>query len=74
MFVATVIYLKDSESPIKVRNRSRPTHVRVIHRTVNLEDVKFVKNATNAVSQSIQKIKKEVNNAQAKSGFQVDEE
>ncbi|KAG9158718.1 hypothetical protein Leryth_024284 [Lithospermum erythrorhizon] len=51
MFVATAMFLKDTETPIKsskINNDNDPEYRRFVLRTVNLDDIKLVKNATNA--------------------------
>lgn len=50
MFGATVLFLKDSESPIKGPPGVELLPRRFVYRTVSLEDIKMVKNAMNAVS------------------------
>lgn len=46
MFVATILFLKDDKTPIKVTtSMMRPR--RFIHRIVSLDDIKLVKNAMN---------------------------
>ncbi|MCE3214677.1 hypothetical protein HAX54_053033 [Datura stramonium] len=50
LFIATALFLKDSQSPFTVAqgfNKSS-TRQRFIYRTVSLDDIKFIKNATNA--------------------------
>ncbi|KAL3743640.1 hypothetical protein ACJRO7_018845 [Eucalyptus globulus] len=48
MFGATVLFLKDSESPIKGPPGVELMPRRFVYRTVSLEDIKMVKNALNA--------------------------
>uniref|UniRef100_M0ZGI4 diacylglycerol O-acyltransferase n=1 Tax=Solanum tuberosum TaxID=4113 RepID=M0ZGI4_SOLTU len=53
LFIATALFLKDSQSPFTVAkgfNKKHSTGQRFIYRTVSLDDIKFIKNATNAVS------------------------
>lgn len=50
LFIATALFLKDSQSPFTGFNKYSRTHQRFIYRTVSLDDIKFIKNATNAVS------------------------
>ncbi|KAI3416771.1 Diacylglycerol O-acyltransferase, partial [Psidium guajava] len=48
MFTATLLFLKDSESPIKGPPGVELMPRRFVYRTVSLEDIKMVKNALNA--------------------------
>ncbi|KAH0731372.1 hypothetical protein KY290_002392 [Solanum tuberosum] len=51
LFIATALFLKDSQSPFTVAkgfNKKHSTGQRFIYRTVSLDDIKFIKNATNA--------------------------
>ncbi|KAK6804667.1 hypothetical protein RDI58_002451 [Solanum bulbocastanum] len=51
LFIATALFLKDSQSPFTVAkgfNNKHSTGQRFIYRTVSLDDIKFIKNATNA--------------------------
>ncbi|KAK6925992.1 O-acyltransferase, WSD1-like, N-terminal [Dillenia turbinata] len=48
LYGATVMILKDSETPIKGTPTQELNTRRFVHRTVSLEDVKLVKNAMNA--------------------------
>ncbi|KAL3381502.1 hypothetical protein AABB24_001564 [Solanum stoloniferum] len=51
LFIATALFLKDSQSPFTVAkgfNKNHSTGQRFIYRTVSLDDIKFIKNATNA--------------------------
>ncbi|XP_057951614.1 wax ester synthase/diacylglycerol acyltransferase 11-like [Malania oleifera] len=47
-FVATMIFLKDKDTPIKGAPNVGWTVKRFVHRTVSLDEIKLVKNATNA--------------------------
>lgn len=47
MFAATVVFLKDTETPIKGSPGVESTTKRFIHRTVNLNDIKMVKRTMN---------------------------
>nr|XP_016462015.1 PREDICTED: O-acyltransferase WSD1-like isoform X1 [Nicotiana tabacum] len=48
LFVATALFLKDSQSPFAVAQGFKSsTRQRFIYRTVGLDDIKFIKNATN---------------------------
>lgn len=50
MFLATLTFLKDAETPIKANAGGvKLTCKRFVHRIVNLDDVKLVKTAMNAV-------------------------
>lgn len=49
LFIATALCFKDSQSPFTVA-KEYSTRQRFIYRTVSLDDIKFIKNATNAVS------------------------
>ncbi|XP_060214303.1 wax ester synthase/diacylglycerol acyltransferase 6-like isoform X2 [Lycium barbarum] len=44
---ATMLFLKDSQSPFTVAQGFKSNRHRFIYRTVSLNDIKFVKNATN---------------------------
>ncbi|KAK4379227.1 hypothetical protein RND71_001089 [Anisodus tanguticus] len=49
LFIATALFLKDSQSPFTAtRGYKSSTRQRYIYRTVNLDDIKFIKNLTNA--------------------------
>ncbi|KAF5958901.1 hypothetical protein HYC85_006126 [Camellia sinensis] len=48
LFVATSLFLKDTETPIKASQRVEKNARRIIRRTVNLDDVKLIKKAMNA--------------------------
>ncbi|KAL3349214.1 hypothetical protein AABB24_022384, partial [Solanum stoloniferum] len=51
LFIATALFLKDSQSPFTVAkgfNNKHSTGQRFIYRNVSLDDIKFIKNATNA--------------------------
>ncbi|KAE8709434.1 putative CAP [Hibiscus syriacus] len=45
MFLATALFLTDTPNPLKGLPGSESTPRRIVHRTVNLDDIKFVKNA-----------------------------
>ncbi|KAI8017888.1 O-acyltransferase WSD1 [Camellia lanceoleosa] len=47
LYVATALFLKDSESPIKASKRVEKNGRRIIVRNVSLDDVKLIKNAMN---------------------------
>ncbi|XP_019229806.1 PREDICTED: O-acyltransferase WSD1-like [Nicotiana attenuata] len=48
LFVATALFLKDSQSPFTAAQGFKSsTRQRFIYRTVSLDDIKFIKNATN---------------------------
>ncbi|KAG8381148.1 hypothetical protein BUALT_Bualt06G0092300 [Buddleja alternifolia] len=47
LFVATLLFLKDSESPIKGGRGVEQSAKRFVHRAINLDDVKLVKNVLN---------------------------
>ncbi|KAI3681847.1 hypothetical protein L6452_36652 [Arctium lappa] len=46
-FMATAVFLKDTETPLKAPAGAEFTPRRFVYRTVSLDDVKFVKNAMN---------------------------
>ncbi|XP_010426427.1 PREDICTED: O-acyltransferase WSD1-like [Camelina sativa] len=47
-FIATTLFLKDTETPIKGNFRlSKSKQMRLVHRTVSLDDIKLIKNAMN---------------------------
>ncbi|XP_059312468.1 wax ester synthase/diacylglycerol acyltransferase 5-like isoform X2 [Lycium ferocissimum] len=48
LLTATMLFLKDSQSPFTVAQGFKSNRHRFIYRTVSLNDIKFVKNATNA--------------------------
>ncbi|XP_019240057.1 PREDICTED: O-acyltransferase WSD1-like isoform X5 [Nicotiana attenuata] len=49
MFVATALFLKDSQSPFTVpQGLKTSTRMRFVYRTVSLDDIKFIKNLTNS--------------------------
>ncbi|XP_009760121.1 wax ester synthase/diacylglycerol acyltransferase 6-like isoform X2 [Nicotiana sylvestris] len=49
MFVATALFLKDSQSPFTVpQGFKSSTRLRFVYRTVSLDDIKFIKNLTNS--------------------------
>ncbi|KAG6730304.1 hypothetical protein I3842_01G073400 [Carya illinoinensis] len=45
MFIATAMFLKDTETPLKGPPGVEFTPRRIVHRTVSLDDIKLVKNA-----------------------------
>ncbi|KAK8630927.1 hypothetical protein V6N13_079698 [Hibiscus sabdariffa] len=45
MFLATALFLTDTPNPLKGLPGSESTPRRIVHRTVNLDDIKFVKDA-----------------------------
>ncbi|KAK4384852.1 O-acyltransferase WSD1 [Sesamum angolense] len=47
LFLATILFLKDSKTPIKGGRRVDRAPKRFVHRIVSLDDVKLVKNAMN---------------------------
>ncbi|THG15012.1 hypothetical protein TEA_013918 [Camellia sinensis var. sinensis] len=47
LYVATSLFLKDTETPIKASKRVEKNGRRIIVRNVNLDDVKLIKNAMN---------------------------
>lgn len=49
MFIVTALFLKDTDNPLKGPPGVEFTPRRIVHRTVSLDDIKFVKNAMNAV-------------------------
>uniref|UniRef100_A0ACD5V7G0 Uncharacterized protein n=1 Tax=Avena sativa TaxID=4498 RepID=A0ACD5V7G0_AVESA len=46
-FFATILFLKDPHTPFKRVNRGVSQRKRIVHRSLSLDDVKFVKNAMN---------------------------
>ncbi|XP_057980411.1 wax ester synthase/diacylglycerol acyltransferase 11-like [Malania oleifera] len=48
MFLATVLFLKDTKTPLSRSAEIQSTSRRFVHRTVSLDDVKLVKNAMGA--------------------------
>ncbi|CAL9247072.1 unnamed protein product [Arabidopsis halleri] len=47
-FIVTTLFVKDNETPIKGDFRStKSKRLRLVHRTVNLDDIKLIKNAMN---------------------------
>ena len=50
MFMATALFLKDTETPMKGGNGVALTPRRVVYKMVGLDDMKLVKNAMDAVS------------------------
>ncbi|OIT07417.1 PREDICTED: O-acyltransferase WSD1-like isoform X1 [Nicotiana attenuata] len=49
LFVATALFLKDSQSPFTVPQGFKlSTRLRFIYRTISLDDIKFIKNSTNS--------------------------
>ncbi|MCD7459644.1 hypothetical protein HAX54_041489 [Datura stramonium] len=49
LFIATALFLKDSQSPFTaIQGFNASTRQRYIYRTVNLDDIKFIKDVTNA--------------------------
>ncbi|KAL6533307.1 hypothetical protein OROMI_027419 [Orobanche minor] len=50
LFVATILFLKDTKTPIKAERGVELSPRRFVRRIISLEDVKFVKNALNVVS------------------------
>ncbi|KAJ4728114.1 O-acyltransferase WSD1-like protein [Melia azedarach] len=48
MFIVTALFLKDTDNPLKGPPGVEFTPRRIVHRTVSLDDIKFVKNAMNA--------------------------
>lgn len=49
MFIATAMFLKDTETPLKGPPGVEFTPRRIVHRTVSLDDIKLVKNAMHMV-------------------------
>lgn len=50
-FIATILFLKDTETPIKGDFRlSKSKRMCMVHRTVSFDDIKLIKNAMNMVS------------------------
>ncbi|KAL2226960.1 UNVERIFIED_CONTAM: O-acyltransferase WSD1 [Sesamum indicum] len=49
LFLATILFLEDSKTPIKGGGRVDGAPKRFVHRIVSLDDVKLVKNAMNVV-------------------------
>lgn len=49
LFVSTILFLKDSDTPIKGKPGVQFSRKRVVFKTLSLDDLKLVKNATNAV-------------------------
>jgi hypothetical protein len=49
VFVATIVFLKDTKTPIKGSPGVELNTKKFVHRTVNLDDIKLVKNALNMV-------------------------
>lgn len=49
LFVSTILFLKDSDTPIKGKSGVQFSRKRVVFKALSLDDVKLVKNATNAV-------------------------
>ncbi|KAF3639106.1 putative GDSL esterase/lipase-like [Capsicum annuum] len=47
MFLATILFLKDTETPMKGGAGVGHTPKRLVHRTISLDDMKIVKNALN---------------------------
>ncbi|KAF5959799.1 hypothetical protein HYC85_001008 [Camellia sinensis] len=47
LFVATSLFLKDTETPIKASQHVEKNARRIIRRTINLDDVKLIKKAMN---------------------------
>ncbi|XP_042504670.1 wax ester synthase/diacylglycerol acyltransferase 6-like isoform X2 [Macadamia integrifolia] len=47
MFIATLMFLKDTETPLKGPPGVEFTPKRFVHRTVSLDDIKFIKNSLN---------------------------
>lgn len=52
MVIATVMFLKDRRTPLTGPPNVGSTGRRIIHRTVSMDDVLMIKNATNSVSTS----------------------
>lgn len=50
MFIATVIFFKDTKTPMAAPPNSASNGRRIVHRIINLDDLKLVKNAMNVVS------------------------
>lgn len=50
LFVATMLYLEDTKTPLKGAYGVELKPKRFVHRTVSLDDIKLVKNAMNMVS------------------------
>lgn len=48
MFMATALFLKDTDTPLKGPQQVKNTARRFVHRTVSLDDFKLVKNVMNA--------------------------
>lgn len=49
LFLATILFLKDTDTPLKGKSRGDLNPKRVVHRTISLDDIKQVKNAMNVV-------------------------
>lgn len=49
VFVATIVFLKDTKTPIKGAHGVELNTKKFVHRTVKLDDIKLVKNALNMV-------------------------
>nr|GMC68393.1 O-acyltransferase WSD1-like [Ipomoea batatas] len=47
LFLATILFLKDTDTPLKAKNGDAFSPRRIVHRTVSLDDIKLVKNAMN---------------------------
>ncbi|XP_062120129.1 wax ester synthase/diacylglycerol acyltransferase 5-like [Humulus lupulus] len=47
MFIATILFLKDTKTPIKGSKGVEMNTKRFVHRTISLDHIKLVKNATN---------------------------
>ncbi|XP_021297233.1 O-acyltransferase WSD1 [Herrania umbratica] len=45
LFVATVVFLKDTKTPLKGSSGVEQNPKKIVHRTVSLDDIKLVKNA-----------------------------
>ncbi|CAM8962422.1 unnamed protein product [Rhodiola kirilowii] len=48
VFMLTILFLKDTDTPIKGRPGVECNRKRIVYKSFNLDDVKLVKNATNA--------------------------
>ena len=53
MVIATVLFLKDRDTPLRGPPNVGSTGRRIIHRTISLEDVVMIKNAMSTVSQLV---------------------
>lgn len=53
MFLATIVFLRDGETPIKAAGGSALSYKRFVHRIVSFDDVKLVKTVMNMVRLNI---------------------